>query len=70
MTTDDFLDNFDDKDFPSQFGRWLNEESFDPPFRKKSLDQMDQRGLIEYDREHSRFRLTLRASRIRGKDEE
>lgn len=61
MKIADFLANFDDEDYPSQYGLWQTDGSFDPPFNESDLKEMEQRGMIDRDKAGKQFRLTMKA---------
>lgn len=68
MSPEEFLAEFEDADFPSEYGPWISRERHDPKFTLKELDSMRRQGLIEIRRRTGtpvRFRFTLRASELR-----
>jgi len=66
MNINEFLIEQDEDSFPHEYGCWINEESFDPPFLQKELNEMRKLGLIQRDR-NKRFRLTMKASQLWSK---
>lgn len=59
MTINEFLANFEKKDFLHEKGPWMSFKSFDPPFKRDELRAMRKQGIIELEESNKRFRLTL-----------
>ena len=70
MKTLDFLENFSEEDFPSELGRELNFNWFDPEFTKTELKQMEKAGIIKVNWNKEFFQLTLKSRQRKGTENE
>lgn len=66
MKAKDFLCEFDDCQFPQAVGPWVGLDDHDPPWTRTQLKQMQRQNLIEFNREDTHYRLTLKATKVRG----
>jgi len=64
MKTIDFLREFDEDQFPMEFGPWISFVEHDPPFNKSTLNQMEKQGIIEINKNTGLYRLTRKATKI------
>lgn len=64
MTQEEFVKEHQGNDFPSEYGRWIRKDSFDPPFLWRELEVMAKDGLVQLDKKNKRYRLTMAASRL------
>lgn len=71
MKINEFLEDFEDDDFPSELGKVLTFDCLMPMFTKTQLKQMDKAGIIKVNWEQEYFQLTLKATKLkRDKNEE
>lgn len=68
MKAKDFLAEFDDEHFPSAVGPAISVDAHDPPFTRTQLKQMQRQNLIVMNRDDTHYRLTLKATKVRGAD--
>jgi len=68
MKAKDFLSEFDSEHFPSSFGPEIGIEAHDPPFTIPQLRSMEKQGLIVISEYGASYRLTLKASKVSGRD--
>lgn len=70
MKIDDFLENFSEEDFPSDIGREMCFDFFDPQFTKTELKQMEKAGIIKVSWNDEYFQLTMKAAKLRKDNRE
>lgn len=61
MSVTEFLAEFEENDFPHPYGKWIDFDRFDPPYRRNELRDMRKLEVIQLDEKNKRFRLTLNA---------
>lgn len=66
MKAIDFLRGFDEKHFPQQVGPWIAIDAHDPSWTHAELKQMERQNLIQLNFEDTHYRLTLKATKVRG----
>lgn len=69
MKAADFVLEFSSHHFPAEHGPWIGLDDHDPPFTKTELRQMERQGVIELQLDNSRYRLTLKASKMRPQEQ-
>lgn len=69
MKPEDFIKEFCDEHFPSEYGMWIGFDDHDPQFTKKELSNMERKGIIDIDMKNNRYRLTMKATKLKGLSE-
>jgi hypothetical protein len=64
MKAEEFLSEFDYDQFPQETGPWIGLHYHDPPWKQSELKQMEKHGLIEFNGDRTRYRLTLKATKV------
>ena len=65
MKAIEFIKEFDEGQFPTQDGWWIGFNDHDPPFTMTELRRMSDQGIIEIDMKSDRYRLTMKATRLK-----
>lgn len=65
MKASDFLAEFSEDEFPSELGVLQFVHDFDPPLKNSELLDMQRQGLIWLSDDWKRFRLTMKATRMK-----
>lgn len=65
MKAKDFLREFEDAHFPRVAGPWIGLDAHDPPFSRSQIKKMAQQGLIIFNSDESKYRLTFKAAKLR-----
>jgi hypothetical protein len=63
MTQANFLENFEDDQFPEELGPSIGYADHDPPFTISELRRMQKSGLIVLDEARRTYRLTMKATK-------
>ena len=67
MTPQEFVEEFDESQFPEELGQELDLSTHYPPFQKSDLRAMAKSGIIVLNDKQWTYRLTLKATALAHK---
>lgn len=69
MKAKEFIREFTEEQFPCESGLWVGFDDHDPPFTMIELTVMHRQGIIDMDKPNRRYRLTMKATKLRAANE-